>query len=1047
MPTSITWRDRRVPPATVPPTGYPDAVAAGWVFLSSCVQPGIPHKTNVIIAAAGITVGLGATVALLIMSEATVGPAARTLRLWCDGDSGTDAVQAYNANASSARASADTYIAYCAKAFTDMTNPATYSTLLYGLWGVWGANQVWVLTIAYRILIQTKSEHVKPWAFGIVLALAIWTAYAMGSRSDLTWLPYTLSGSLVLAGVGVWFEDVLMHFVAEQHTSTEGQLASSWKRGALPFVIAALVAISTGWLAIMVVAPIPVDMAGVRVRADGLFLAMRANSGIVAAVYCVTSLCTHLTHTMAYIAPHSRTLTLAMLAALFEAAFIYSVMFAGMLISSDVFYLTLVGGMPIAMALIWSVRDRLFESYQTDGPGASEKPMFPRGNVLGIPLPRLTMVDASAPAPPSAEPPRNGMFDVFLTHDWGTDGEGRSNHARVSKLNEVLKSHGLVTWFDEERMRGDIFAQMADGVDQSAMVVVFVTKNYITKVAGQGYRLGNDNCKYEFDYACRRRGVERMFPVVMEPSVMDTTTWTGAVGGKLGGKLYTDYTKDTDECLAKCVRDLLAELAHVQGGPPRAPPPPTTHAPPPPPPSPPPPSPSPPSARSTQRRSIQEGIQEQLTEGSFASRCIEVCGVVGATAALIGLLVLFEYTFGSEARTLRFFCDGDADAIGDMASGEGMYSNTTAAPKLTDGYPTVCVLAIQQMIDPAHYSTLSYGLWVLWGTNQVWVITITYRLLVQRQSEKIKPATFVLVLILAVGTVVYIMRNDGSGGRNDGLPYLSSGSLVAAGGLLAFEAKVLGRIPRRMRALYVAVFSALVAFAGVTGWLATIVVAPIPVDIVGVRVRADELFIAMRVNAGIVAAVYCAASLCTHLTHIQSYLIPGSRALQLSTVAAWFEAAFIGSLMFAGMLVSSTVFYLTLVGGVPIAVGLIWGIRHRLLTAPIDLRTETPRWQASTSLPQAAPPKHEPKPPPKPPPKHEMASAANRAASERAVAEKAAAEAARAIAAAEDAAELADRAIAAAEHGDVRLPLQESTSSVELDVGNLHSPPAPPATV
>ena len=77
-------------------------------------------------------------------------------------------------------------------------------------------------------------------------------------------------------------------------------------------------------------------------------------------------------------------------------------------------------------------------------------------------------------------------YDAFLTHDWGDDELGRSNHARVAEVNRLLKAAGFVTWFDEDRMQGDIVSQMANGIDSSAAVLVFVTENYCIKVAGAG---------------------------------------------------------------------------------------------------------------------------------------------------------------------------------------------------------------------------------------------------------------------------------------------------------------------------------------------------------------------------------------------------------------------------------------------------------------------------------------------------------------------------------------------------------------------------------
>ena len=90
--------------------------------------------------------------------------------------------------------------------------------------------------------------------------------------------------------------------------------------------------------------------------------------------------------------------------------------------------------------------------------------------------------------------------------DWGTDELGRSNHERVTAVNKALTRAGLVTWFDEERMRGDVVAQMTDGIDKSSLVLVFITKNYIRKVAGLGPKGANDNCKVRHrhgPYTCR----------------------------------------------------------------------------------------------------------------------------------------------------------------------------------------------------------------------------------------------------------------------------------------------------------------------------------------------------------------------------------------------------------------------------------------------------------------------------------------------------------------------------------------------------------------
>jgi ankyrin repeat protein len=66
--------------------------------------------------------------------------------------------------------------------------------------------------------------------------------------------------------------------------------------------------------------------------------------------------------------------------------------------------------------------------------------------------------------------------DVFLTHDWGIDQFGRDNHMRVLRVNEALKKLGIVTWFDKDRMDGDVIQQMCDGIERTQLVVTFITQ-------------------------------------------------------------------------------------------------------------------------------------------------------------------------------------------------------------------------------------------------------------------------------------------------------------------------------------------------------------------------------------------------------------------------------------------------------------------------------------------------------------------------------------------------------------------------------------------
>ena len=109
------------------------------------------------------------------------------------------------------------------------------------------------------------------------------------------------------------------------------------------------------------------------------------------------------------------------------------------------------------------------------------------------------------------------LTDCFLTHDWGLDEYGRNNHDRVARINAYLQSRGLITWFDSDRMIGDLVSQMTTVIDMTQIVLVFITKRYIEKV----------------DYAFSRKKKEMMIPIVMEGQMRDTSKWTEKIGKHL----------------------------------------------------------------------------------------------------------------------------------------------------------------------------------------------------------------------------------------------------------------------------------------------------------------------------------------------------------------------------------------------------------------------------------------------------------------------------------------------------------------------------------
>ena len=116
------------------------------------------------------------------------------------------------------------------------------------------------------------------------------------------------------------------------------------------------------------------------------------------------------------------------------------------------------------------------------------------------------------------------------------------------QVSEALRRAGVRTWVDTERLDADLNNEMSDGIDHSKLVLVFITRAYIEKVQGYGRRGLDEACKAEFEYALRRHGAKRMLAVVMDPECRDTSTWTGAVGFRLGSQIYHDLGGEaTDE--------------------------------------------------------------------------------------------------------------------------------------------------------------------------------------------------------------------------------------------------------------------------------------------------------------------------------------------------------------------------------------------------------------------------------------------------------------------------------------------------------------------
>ena len=152
--------------------------------------------------------------------------------------------------------------------------------------------------------------------------------------------------------------------------------------------------------------------------------------------------------------------------------------------------------------------------------------------------------------------------DIFLSHNWGKDDLGRNNHVRVSLINEELKKLGYKTWFDEERMSGDIDTKMVEVVEQCKGVIVFITKRYESKVGGMNL---HDNCQREIKYAAIKKTSLKMVPVVMKQHMTDQRRWQGNIRLHLDGKIFIDMSGNFDnKCyVSEKMRLLQRELQFI----------------------------------------------------------------------------------------------------------------------------------------------------------------------------------------------------------------------------------------------------------------------------------------------------------------------------------------------------------------------------------------------------------------------------------------------------------------------------------------------------
>jgi len=132
-----------------------------------------------------------------------------------------------------------------------------------------------------------------------------------------------------------------------------------------------------------------------------------------------------------------------------------------------------------------------------------------------------------------------GHFDSFLSHAWGKE---QATHYEVQRIGECLKKQSISFWLDDQQMIGTISAAMANGIDHSKIMVVFITEEYVNKVNGKRAKGSAENCLAEFTYG-GSNGFGYMIPVVLEKKMLNQKLWVGTFGITIGKtQMFIDLT-------------------------------------------------------------------------------------------------------------------------------------------------------------------------------------------------------------------------------------------------------------------------------------------------------------------------------------------------------------------------------------------------------------------------------------------------------------------------------------------------------------------------
>ena len=154
---------------------------------------------------------------------------------------------------------------------------------------------------------------------------------------------------------------------------------------------------------------------------------------------------------------------------------------------------------------------------------------------------------------------------IFISHTWKHDSQGRDTHDRARHLKHALEKLGWSVWFDETDMYGNIDAAMANGIDNCSVVVFCLTRAYFENIENAVNTSKLSNCLKEWNYSQIRNKLS--LPILFEPELCDFNEWpAGVISMTFGRSLYVDASVCIDRATRKVHQQLRAHgLTPVHG--------------------------------------------------------------------------------------------------------------------------------------------------------------------------------------------------------------------------------------------------------------------------------------------------------------------------------------------------------------------------------------------------------------------------------------------------------------------------------------------------